>query len=415
MEWSSQQDEALKKINAWLKDSSAPQVFRLFGYAGTGKTTLAKQIAQDVKGDVFFATFTGKAASVLRSKGCINASTIHSLIYHPKEKSRQELQKLEKQLQEEQEKILKEFPEIKREEIEIKHPLIKKIKDLISIERKNIARPVFSLNTTSPIASAGLVIIDECSMVDGIIGQDLLSFGTKILVQGDPAQLPPVKGEGFFMNSEPDFMLTEIHRQARDNPIIELATMVRNGKKLSRGNYGESKIIAKGTINPQECLDADQILVGRNKTRFSINKRMRTLLNYEGENPKIGEKIVCLKNDHDVGLLNGTIWYVSDVGEFSKDRIMLTIRPFEDMKGGEFLVEAHTHYFQNRSDDLHWSERKEAQEFDFGYALTTHKAQGSQWNNVIVFDESFSFRNDADKWLYTAITRAAEKLTIVET
>src|SRR5450759_498092 len=77
------QDDALKAVADWLKakpgTGNTPQVFRLFGYAGTGKTTLANHIAEDVDGEVKFAAFTGKAASVMRGKGCRGASTIHSL------------------------------------------------------------------------------------------------------------------------------------------------------------------------------------------------------------------------------------------------------------------------------------------------------------------------------------------------
>src|ERR1700704_3832073 len=87
--FSPQQDAALQAVAAWLKArpgrGSTPAVFRLFGYAGTGKTTLAKHLAEGVEGKVLFAAFTGKAALVMRRKGCQNASTIHSLIYRARE------------------------------------------------------------------------------------------------------------------------------------------------------------------------------------------------------------------------------------------------------------------------------------------------------------------------------------------
>ena len=75
------QDAALSVASAWLKTRrGGSSIFRLFGYAGTGKTTLAKHIAEGVDGKVLFAAYTGKAAGVMRSKGCHGASTIHSLI-----------------------------------------------------------------------------------------------------------------------------------------------------------------------------------------------------------------------------------------------------------------------------------------------------------------------------------------------
>ena len=80
VEWSPQQEQALSAVSAWLKDKDGPQVFRLFGWAGTGKSTLARHLAQGVK-SVKYAAFTGKAALVMRKRGCKGASTIHSLIY----------------------------------------------------------------------------------------------------------------------------------------------------------------------------------------------------------------------------------------------------------------------------------------------------------------------------------------------
>src|ERR1700722_6360302 len=172
MDWTGEQRAALDKVGRWLK-AGEPQVFRLFGYAGVGKTTLARHVAEAARGEAAFAAFTGKAALVLRSKGCAGASTIHALIYRASEGDE--------------------------------------------------GAPTFTLNHDGPASRAGLIVIDECSMVDAELGRDLLSFGKQILVLGDPAQLPPVKGGGYFTETEPDVMLTEIHRQAEDDPIIRLS------------------------------------------------------------------------------------------------------------------------------------------------------------------------------------------------
>ncbi len=61
MNWDTQRDKALLAIEQWLKHGDQ-QVFRLFGYAGTGKTTLAKEVAQYVDGTVLYCAFTGKAS-----------------------------------------------------------------------------------------------------------------------------------------------------------------------------------------------------------------------------------------------------------------------------------------------------------------------------------------------------------------
>lgn len=399
MDWSPQQDQALKSVDGWLKDPNSSQIFRLFGYAGTGKTTLAKHFAESVEGGVNFMAFTGKAAHVLQKKGCAGATTIHSMIYHPKDKSRRKLKDLETELV----ALLKE-PNAEQS------PKVKKLRNTIQKERDNLARPMFVLNEESEIRFSKLVIIDECSMVDSQIGQDLLSFGTKVLVLGDPAQLSPVAGAGFFTNCKPDFMLTEIHRQAQDNPIIYMATKTRNQETLDLGAYGDSEIKA-GKPNSDEVLAADQLIVGKNVTRRNCNARVRELNGLPARTVVSGDKIVCLRNNHDLGLLNGAIWFVEEVyGEYDD---VVSMRIKSEDSGILQDVEAHIHYFQGREDELNWYEKKDAQEFDFGYALTCHKSQGSQWDDVYLFDESKIFRQDKWKWLYTALTRASEKITIV--
>lgn len=399
MKWAPQQQEAIDQVGRWLK--SDQQVFRLFGYAGTGKTTLAKHLSEGVDGDVLFGAYTGKAAHVLHTKGCPNATTIHQMIYRSKEKSRASILEIEAELaklltMEDPDKFQKKKIEDYRAQLEE--------------ERTKVARPIFDLNPESKVKDAQLVVIDECSMVDGDMGHDLLSFGTKVLVLGDPAQLPPVGGAGFFTeNVKEDFMLDEIHRQAKDSPIIEMATRVRNKLGLALGDYGSSRIINVDDITKEDALGADQIIVGRNRTRHSYNKRMRKLKGRTSMLPEAGDKLVCLRNNHDMGLLNGAIWHVSDIGEANDVRVAMTIEP--DVNGSPILVNAHAAHFLG--EDLPWWERKEAEEFDYGYAMTCHKSQGSQWDNVLLFDESRAFREDRHRWLYTALTRAADRITIV--
>jgi exodeoxyribonuclease-5 len=375
MQFSTQQDEALQAVARWLKEPKS-QVFRLFGYAGTGKTTLARHFAEEVDGDVLFAAFTGKAAQVLRSRGASNAKTIHSLIYRPKGE----------------------------EEVEDE------------VTGKTSVAPMFSINRQSPVARAKLIVIDECSMVDEALGRDLLSFGTKVLVLGDPGQLPPVSGGGFFTDHEPDYLLTEIHRQARDNPIIQLAMHVREGKEIMHGDYGTAQVIGRNAVTQEMVLGADQVLVGTNKTRKRYNQRLRELKGFPNSYPSAGDKLVCLRNDQVKGLLNGSLWQVmSSSKETTKPGINLLVRPEDDdMDRGAAKIKLLKAAFEDVDGELPWSMRKRYDEFDYGYALTVHKAQGSQWNNVVLFDESWAFRDTRERWLYTAITRAAETITIVK-
>ncbi len=363
MKWSPQQQDALKAVSTWLKDKNSEQVFRLFGWAGTGKSTLARHLAQDV-GTVRYAAFTGKAALVMKKRGCTGASTIHSLIY-----------------------------------------------TLVSDKE---GEPQFRLDPESDAVDADLIVIDEVSMVDEILARDLLSFGTKILVLGDPFQLPPVRGAGYFTDQEPNIMLTEIHRQAFDNPIIRMSLDIREGRRLTRGEYGNSLVIAKNDVDQQEVLKADQVLVGRNKTRLDYNNRLRELLELPHQLPTIGDRVVCLRNNPRKKLLNGQIWIVTDVKVKNKGKLHLTLASDDSSnKLVETSVKTHRDFFMGEEDKMSWPVRKQYDEFTFGYCLTVHKAQGSQWDKVYLFDESYVFREESQRWLYTGITRAAEKITIV--
>lgn len=422
MDWSPQQDKALIRVDKWLRDPDGQQLFRLFGYAGTGKTTLARHLAEGVGGTVLFAAYTGKAASVLRASGATNAQTLHSLIYLPKEKSRARLDELKQALEDVQMMIHEERAEA-APDIQAGYDWqppahltdrLQKLQGEIRAEEMNAKRPDFSLNLESPLRQASLLVVDECSMVNEEMAQDILSFDTPVLVLGDPAQLPPVKGTGYFTDATPDVMLTEIHRQARDNPIIELATRVRTGQRLERGEYGGSSVIGRAT--PELALASDQVLVGTNKTRTSTNRRMRELKGFAGgPYPMEGEKLVCLRNDKDHGLLNGTLHTSLSDSELLGGYVNLRIRP-EDQPGAEpLLVPAHPEHFNGDPEQIGYWDRRNAQEFTFGYALTVHKSQGSQWGRVLVIDESGVFRQPEtrQKWLYTAITRAQEVVTIV--
>ena len=361
-EWSPEQAQAIDAVGRWLKNGE-PQVFRLFGYAGVGKTTLARHIAEGARGDTAFAAFTGKAALVMRSKGCAGATTIHALIYRASEGAE--------------------------------------------------GAPTFTLNADGPASRAGLIVIDECSMVDAELARDLLSFGKPILVLGDPFQLPPVKGAGYFTEHPPDVMLTQIHRQAHDNPIIRLSEVVRSGGELEHGAYGETRVIGRAAVDPAEVLGADQVLVGTNRTRRAYNQRMRDLNGFKEPLPVAGDRLVCLRNDRTKGLINGGLWRVETLGGMKKDFVKMTLRSEDEGARSTVKVAVLKAFFEGTEGELAYALRRESDEFDYGYALTVHKAQGSQWDNVMLFDESFAFREHRARWLYTGLTRAARKLTVV--
>lgn len=370
MRWSPQQEGAIKAARAWLKDPFAPQVFRVFGFAGTGKTTLAKEIAQYAKGKVLYAAFTGKAALQLRKKGCEGASTLHSLIYK------------------------------------------------VEVDERTGA-VTFELADDSALADAKLLIVDEVSMVDELLGTDVLSFGTRVLVLGDPAQLRPVKGEGFFINEQPDVMLTEVHRQALDNPIIHLSMEVRQGIRLRPGQWGSTRVVRRRDVSRDELrqmvLDADQVLCGMNKTRTLFNQRIRTIKRLIGAaapwHPAVGDRLICLRNNREKALFNGGMWEALEVKDFGGD--VEIVANCLDEPRSPLKVKVFEEFFNGTEATLDWRERKKSDEFTFGWTITCHKAQGSEWDHVLAFDESGVFGNERTNWLYTAITRAAERLTLV--
>ncbi|MCB1492612.1 MAG: AAA family ATPase [Rhodobiaceae bacterium] len=366
-DFSPEQDKALVAVSRWLAEKpgagGAPQVFRLFGFAGTGKTMLAKHIAEGIDGTVKFAAFTGKAALVMRNRGCDGAQTIHSLIYRARD--------------------------------------------------TDTETPQFQLWDNAPVSNASLIIVDECSMVDAELGNDLLSFGVPLLVLGDPAQLPPVSGGGFFTEAEPDVMLTEVHRQARDNPIIHLSMAVRAGEALLPGSYGETEVVPRNEFDGDRVLAADQVLVGRNATRRAYNARYRERLDIGEILAVADDRLVCLRNNRRIGLFNGSLWKVDQVVSKRAGQMKLRLIPEDDFAARPVTVSVRQECFMGGLEDLDWTQRKGFEEFDFGYVLTVHKAQGSQWDDVVLFDESRAFREHRQRWLYTGITRASERLCVV--
>lgn len=364
---SGQQLSALDRVASWLKkDAKTDQVFRLFGYAGTGKTTIAKHLAGGLNGKVVYAAPTGKAAVMMQRNGCEGASTIHRLIYK----------------------------------------VVKGPHGKIS----------YRLDRDSAAADASLIVLDECSMVDDDLARDLRSFGTPILALGDPAQLPPVKkGDGFFTKAKPDAMLTEIHRQAKDSPILRLANDIREGKPLEYGDYGTSRVVPDGSLELGEVLSADQLLVGRNVTRCHYNDEIRRALGRTRDLPEIGDRLVCQRNDHGLGIFNGEMFTVMSEPKESRfsDTISLELKSLDFPDHEIDRVRVRPEFFTGDEEKLTPTDKKNTQRFRYGYALTVHKAQGSQWDHVIIEDESDIFKPHARNWLYTAITRASERVTLV--
>ena len=412
-EWSEEQAAALDLIERWRR-SRDKQIFRLFGYAGTGKTTVTKEIARRAGGNVMFCAYTGKAALVMRGMGCAGARTIHSIIYTPLSELIEEA------------KALKSLLELRaRIQPDGRHELDREaMRRWGTTDPRELEGKLYKLRAAIEKGPSWILrenldpkprafIVDECSMVNEALALDLKGFGIPIIVIGDPFQLPPVRGAGYFTEARPDAMLTEIHRQALDSPVTAMATTVRKDGAwaLKPGTYGASSYVSQTIAESLDTLvQADQVLCGTHRTRQAINAAIREACGYWDEVPAPGEKLICGRNNKHNGLLNGSQWRVLECEQIN-DYFKAKIEPWEG--GDDLEVIMHAGPFAGR--ELLAEDKLDADEFDFGYCITVHKSQGSQWQHVALINDGWSGADRfKDRWLYTGITRAQEKVTIIK-
>jgi exodeoxyribonuclease-5 len=422
---SPQQAAAIRDIVEWYgAPNRQQQVFRLFGFAGSGKSTITSHAIDALglaamgrdggsTGGVLFAAFTGKAALVMTRKGT-PASTIHSLIYRVSESTPEEIDRVEKELSELQRGLGRMAPaERVFAETQIRR---------LELRLTGIYKPQFLLNAQSLVRDADLIVLDEVSMVGPEMAADLLAFGKPILVLGDPGQLPPIKGTGAFTDVEPDVMLTEIHRQACESAILRLATMARQGESIPYGTYDDHVWkMRRGEVDPAQMLRGGQVICGRNATRLHLNAAMKHAAGFTSMLPEgSGEKIICLKNRYDLGLINGMFVSLADIHDDGRLSFSATVTTEDGLTIG-----GRQHFYKGHYDDhvtldpdrlrRDWKDLRRLIETVWGYAITCHKSQGSSWANVIVYDDGLGrTAEDRSRWLYTAITRAERGLVILD-
>lgn len=371
-----EQQAAVQRIISWLTDPSAPLMFRMGGYAGTGKTTTIKyllhllQLARNGDGSdelsflmgktAMVCAFTGKAASVLRKKG-VQASTIHSLMYRPVPKAGG-------------------GPN--------------------DIEWRRVA--YFDL-------PGNFFIVDEASMISSDIYKDMLEYGLKMLFIGDPGQLEPV-GDNPNLMRNPDVTLMKIHRQALESPIIELATNIRNGYPLPKSSAHPDLIIRDKNLNTHDLLGVTQVICAKNATRQRINTVCRQAYS-RVELLEKGDKLIITKNNKDLGVFNGMIVYVREISSDNHRRWNCLLEDEDQNMIGWLPIAKEP--FSAVFDAKNYRHPKDLVQADYGYCVTCHKAQGSEWEHVLVIYEWMPPNVWCMKrWGYTAFTRASKRLTI---
>ena len=363
------------------------------GYAGTGKSTLVKFIINALEGinpdqDVVYTSFTGKATQVLSKKGNKNTRTLHKLLF-------------------------------------TSHP-----------------RPDGTyMRIPVPRIPYKIVVVDEISMAPKSLIAKLMNYNVYVIGLGDPFQLPPVdKDEDNHLLDNPHIFLDEIMRQAAESEIIQLTMKIRNGEPIPYMKGKEVQVLKRDELNTGMFMWADQILVGTNAMRVRINDEIRDLLG-RGDAPEDGDKVICCRNYWDIeaddgnALINGAIGYLKD--SYST---FVKIPKYMDGKGQQinilnatFVGDTGENYGKLLMDQklilegvksLEWKTEYRLMknkmlhlipmEFTYGYAITCHRSQGSEWDKVLVIEEKFPFNAEEHaRWLYTACTRASEKLVLI--
>jgi Mesyanzhinovviridae Dda-like helicase len=438
-ELSAEQMSGIEEIGKWYEDAveGFRGPFRLFGPAGTGKTTMAKAIPDALGVGAQFMAFTGKAAHVLQRKGITGARTIHSSIYYPTsdEEAKRELAELRTEV-EALEETAAHLATLQHDEaraalvtglgwasvMEFSGALDEGRERIGELESRS-KRMAWELNPEAfAETNPGVLILDEVSMVNEKLATDLGSYGIPIVVLGDPAQLPPVEGGGYYINGPADYMLEEIHRQALESPVLSLATRIRLSQGPALG-------MTHGDTEPASIADAmaaDQVIVWSNKRRWSMITVMRRKWGRPEGVPVEGDRVMCLANNRDLGIFNGQQFTVIT----SKDAAMGPTLTLLDDDGHTRSIPAYADGFQGL--DVERMAKNSGSGirggrglFTFGQAITCHKSQGSEWRSVYVVNEipnmmAMDSRKQGPKaaeakarqWLYTAVTRASERVTI---
>lgn len=274
-----------------------------------------------------------------------------------------------------------------------------------------------------------LIVIDEASMVSDEILRDLQGHSVPILAVGDHGQLPPVRAAGDLMHN-PDLRLEKIHRQAEDNPVIALSRHVREGGRIGAFKSKDPRVAIRSRRDVDSVLkaaaDSPPLSVGvlcwTNRQRIQLNALARKSRGFKGA-PGSGEVLMCLRNKAPV--YNGMRGVLSSDGMEGYKPWLLEVTmgfPDEEIEPSRYQlcaaqfnregVFASVEELAERG--IRVTAMKEAGSFfDFGYAMTVHKSQGSQFEHAIFMMDMPEGYSDFARFAYTAITRAQSKLTVL--
>ena len=399
------QQSAVDAIALW-RANQTEQSFVLGGLAGTGKTTIIRKAIEGAN-SVVCATPTGKAASVLSGKledlG-VECGTLHSLLYKPIGITEADVAMCEQEIE--------RLRDLNLDTRQAERRLRRMVKKLEQGACEFMIKP-------DPDHQP-LVIVDEASMCDEKMERDLRAIAAKILFVGDHGQLPPVNGQPFFDRNTPDAVLSKIHRQDGDSGILRFAHAVRNGQSFNDWNDTDCiRLDHSDRAARRAALEtADQVITGKNVSRRNLNQTLRATRGFKGEHPNAGERVICLRNDHGKGLINGVQGVAvkgvetDQHGDLRMD-LQYEDRMFTALKIDPLAFEQYGRPSLNRRD---MPSAAGANEFDFGHAITVHKSQGSEWDNVAVYDDKMRIqdRETRKRWMYTAATRAAKRLVWID-
>lgn len=384
-----QQEECIIKALKWFRNISPDrkQTFEISGPAGSGKTTIVKEIIKELGLDmanVLFVAFVGKAALQLSRSG-VEGRTIHSVFYDV------------------------DFVPVKDE-----------YGKNVMRNGKLVKRPLFRLKQSLP-SYVKLIVVDEGPMVNDEIGKQMESFGIPMIILGDLQQLPPVMGNTHYLK-RPDYVLTKIMRQKEGDPIIYISQLAARGEHIPYGRYGDKCfVIPKTMLNDDMLREADMVLTPKNSSRVKLNKYIRENIHgYTNALPVYGEKLICRKNNrqrilgNNMYLVNGMTGFVDNIEKSSFNGKTLDIDFKPDFETDKIFRDLRIDYKALTSSITLDSDYKKGysmfEVFEYGYAMTVHLSQGSQSDNVIFISEPFGNREMQCRINYTAATRAKEGL-----